>query len=184
MKVPFPRSYWVQEGQLLAGCYPGDNDPAIARKKIIGLSKVGVNLIINLMQADETCRGVPFVPYQEFARKCGMICRRYPIRDNDIPTKGEMIAILCEIRLWVASGRVVYVHCWGGHGRTGTVVGCWLAENGHRGQSALDRIECLRRNEPTRLSESPSTIQQRQFVVAWPEWPQQADPDRRTHLSL
>ena len=31
----------------------------------------------------------------------------------------------------------VYVHCWGGIGRTGTVVGCWLVRHGMTGDEAL-----------------------------------------------
>jgi hypothetical protein len=27
LKVPFNRSYWVVPGKLLAGCYPGSEDP-------------------------------------------------------------------------------------------------------------------------------------------------------------
>ena len=29
------------------------------------------------------------------------------------------------------NGGNVYVHCWGGKGRTGTVVGCWLIRHGY-----------------------------------------------------
>jgi protein-tyrosine phosphatase len=42
------------------------------------------------------------------------------------------------------AGRVDYVHCWGGKGRTSTVVGCLLVDDGLDYQSAIDRIAELR----------------------------------------
>ena len=27
MERPFDRTYWVLDGKLLVGCYPGDSDP-------------------------------------------------------------------------------------------------------------------------------------------------------------
>lgn len=38
---------------------------------------------------------------------------------------------------------MVYLHCWGGIGRTGTIVGCWLARNGFPGKAALCLAESL-----------------------------------------
>jgi protein-tyrosine phosphatase len=44
----------------------------------------------------------------------------------EVPTEAEMIHILDTIDQALAEDRPVYVYCWGGHGRTGTVVGCYL----------------------------------------------------------
>jgi hypothetical protein len=38
-KVPFNRSYWVVAGKLLAGGYPGSEDPMEEERKLKGLSK-------------------------------------------------------------------------------------------------------------------------------------------------
>ena len=40
----------------------------------------------------------------------------------------------------MSAGKAVYVHCWGGVGRTGTVVGCWLVRHGRTGEQALEQI--------------------------------------------
>jgi protein-tyrosine phosphatase len=61
----------------------------------------------------------------------------------------------------------VYVHCRGGIGRTGTVIGCWLARNGLTGQAALDRIAELRAGTPDGYTQSPETAAQRAFVLAF-----------------
>ena len=53
-------------------------------------------------------------------------CLRLPVRDLSIPSIDGMRTILGVINLSLEAGRPVYVHCLGGIGRTGTVVGCWL----------------------------------------------------------
>lgn len=173
--VPFARSYWVVPGQLLAGCYPGDPHPQEARRKLTGLLEVGIRHVINLMEPQEkNHEGRPFVPYQEplahLAEERGIevTCVRFPIRDGNVPSREEMRAILDDIDQALAEGRPVYVHCWGGKGRTGTVVGCYLARHGlANGPEALVRIQELRRNDPTSGHPSPETERQRDLVRSW-----------------
>ena len=38
----------------------------------------------------------------------------------------------------------MYVHCWGGIGRTGTVIGCWLAGQGLGYDDIVERLASLR----------------------------------------
>ena len=52
--------------------------------------------------------------------------------------------ILARIRAEIAAGRVVYVHCWGGKGRTSTVVGCLLIDDGLDYDATIARIAELR----------------------------------------
>jgi hypothetical protein len=54
----------------------------------------------------------------------------YPIRDFSVPSKAFMTSILDKIDELIANGESIYVHCQGGHGRTGTVIGCWLKKLG------------------------------------------------------
>ncbi|MCY3651030.1 MAG: hypothetical protein OXG40_14900 [Acidimicrobiaceae bacterium] len=71
----------------------------------------------------------------------------------------------------LGEGRTVYVHCWGGIGRTGTVVGGWLIRHGLTGQGALDQIAVWWQHvEKSWLhTESPQTRHQRAFVERWAE---------------
>jgi protein-tyrosine phosphatase len=84
-----------------------------------------------------------------------------------------MRAILSYIEAELAAGRLVYVHCLGGVGRTGTVVGCLLVENGASGDEALAMVSTLfetmspEKVHRHRHDGSPQTEQQRQFVRAW-----------------
>ena len=67
----------------------------------------------------------------------------------------------------LAGGHVIYVHCYGGIGRTGTVVGCYLVEQGSTGEEALRTIRHLRKNTPSAGIRSPETVDQRSFVENW-----------------
>ncbi len=174
-KAAFPRSYWVAPDRLLAGCYPGDPDKGVAAEKLTGLLDAGVRSIVNLMEPDERGHGGQrFVPYEALCWKLAqergaeMTFLRAPVRDMAVPTAERMARILDTIDGLMARGGAVYVHCWGGYGRTGTVIGCWLARHGHaEGEAALELLSWLRRNEATAHSPSPQTDEQRDMVRRW-----------------
>ena len=63
--------------------------------------------------------------------------------------------------------RVIYLHCYGGKGRTGTVVGCFLVEQGFTGEEALEQIEALRGEKLMKDGPSPETDAQRAMVIDW-----------------
>ena len=52
-QLPFPDSYWVIPGRLLAGEYPGAAEEHAARKKLVSLLHCGINAILNLTEEDE-----------------------------------------------------------------------------------------------------------------------------------
>jgi hypothetical protein len=172
---PFDRSYWVEPGKLLAGYFPGSLDALETTGLHRALVASGIRYIMNLMEEDErNLDGEPFDSYIESmereAAKLGsdIICERVAIRDMDVPTKETMRVILDRIDEAIASGRPVYVHCWGGKGRTGTVVGCWLARHGiATGEEALMRLRELRRVDSHRQSDSPQTRAQCRMVIEW-----------------
>ena len=64
-------------------------------------------------------------------------------------------------------GHTVYVHCWGGIGRTGTVVGCYFVRQGLSGDASLKRIQELLQNTPKRGRTSPETPEQRRMILDW-----------------
>lgn len=85
-----------------------------------------------------------------------------------MPSEQHMTRILNQIDLCIRLGKPVYVHCWGGRGRTGTVVGCYLARHGiASGKGALEKIVELRRETIDANLPSPETKKQAQMVVNW-----------------
>jgi hypothetical protein len=161
---PIGDSYWVVPGRLLAGEYPGARDDAQARRQLRRLRWSGVTEFVDLTEADEY--GLrPYAPLLEGSARH----RRFPIPDRDVPADGEMRAILDAIDAALDAGRTVYVHCFGGIGRTGTVMGCWLVRHGKTGADALRQIARWREGTSDSWWPSPETDGQRAFVLAWPE---------------
>ena len=175
--VPFDRSYWVVPGKLLAGCYPGAVKADEARAKLAGLVGAGIRTFVNLMEEAETDNGGrQFVPYEPTLHTVAEVqghkvsVLRIPIHDLDVPLPGVMGEILARISSSILSGRPVFVHCWGGRGRTGTVVGCYMLQQGlATGSSVLGQIRGLRSKMPEPYSQqtSPETSAQQKFVLDW-----------------
>ena len=91
--IPFDRSYVVVPGRFLAGVYPASDDPAETTDKLRRLLAVGVDHVVNLTEPHEAnYQGVSLVDYvpelTALAAERGqeIVCRRFPIRDLDVPT--------------------------------------------------------------------------------------------------
>ena len=169
---PTPFSYWVVPSRLLAGAYPGHPDPIEHQARIDALIAAGMRVFVNLMEANETNRnGQRFVSYDDIAaqRSPDATMRRHAICDLSIPTHNAMSDILDTIDAALANDMPVYVHCWGGVGRTGTVIGCWLLRHGlANSENVLKVLQQLRRQDAERCDrESPETDEQRMFVRQW-----------------
>lgn len=65
----------------------------------------------------------------------------------------------------IAAGRPVYVHCWGGLGRTGAVVGCWLRRHGEK--DPLKKLQELRVGASNSHRASPQSKDQYSLVRNW-----------------
>lgn len=172
---PFPGCWWVAEKRFLAGGFPGAPDPTIMRYRLEALVDAGIRCVISLQEPNETDRrGRPFPDYREAlqeaaaARGQTIECLNEPIPDMGVPSKATMVRILDTIDRALVDARPVYVHCWGGHGRTGTVVGCWLLRHGHDPERVLETLRQQRTCDPhlTRFR-SPQTTEQRRMVVSW-----------------
>src|SRR2546423_3693119 len=162
-ELPLPNSYWVLPGRLLAGEHPGGSTAAATRARLGRLLEAGVSCFIDLTQPDELppydAHLPPHVDYF-----------RMPVPDHGIPARpGHMGELLDRLRDALRPGRVLYRHCRAGIGRTGTVVGCLLAENGLSGQAALEELNRLwRQSARAQLwAQFPETSEQTECVRRW-----------------
>ena len=166
---PIPDSYWVLIDRLLAGEYPGARSPGEARRKLRRLLDAGVSYFLDLTEDGE----YGLEPYASLAkeeatlREEGIVHRRMPIPDQGTPSAEEMRAILDAVDAAVEAGHTVYVHCWGGIGRTGIVVGCYMVGQGMTGRQAVDEIARRRRGTPDGHRPSPENDQQEQMILSW-----------------
>jgi len=156
------KCYWLVENHILAGPYPynpGAGQPALFLEN---LNAAGIDSFIDLTEEDELTH------YDSRLPKTSCY-RRFAIEDFSVPTVRQMHQILQYLQREIAAGRKVYFHCFGGIGRTGTVAGCYLAENGFPGLRALE--ELTRRfssSSSSAWAQSPETPEQRNMVKHWP----------------
>jgi hypothetical protein len=169
LAVPIPDSYWVIPGRLLAGEYPGHKDDAQARLKLRRFQEAGITLFFDLTEAGE--HGLspygPRLPQVFDVAGSRVKHRRFPIPDLGTPDVAQMAAIQESLSNYLANGESVYVHCYGGIGRTGTVIGCYLVNQGMSGDAALAQIAQWRQGTPDGWKHSPETDAQRQRVQLW-----------------
>ena len=162
MKKPIENCYWVVPGKLLAGEYPGAEDEAVAKEKVAKLTDAGVSAFIDLTEEGE------LEPYAAWTAQAAHL--RFAIRDVSVPSSRERTAATLDaIDERTEAGKLVYVHCWGGVGRTGLIIGCWLARRCGSGSKALERLAELWKTCPKsrRKPESPETREQKDYVRSW-----------------
>jgi protein-tyrosine phosphatase len=148
----------------MAGEYPIVRDPDQAYRKLSGILAAGIDDFLDLTGEEDRLD-----PYHKLETERPFGHRRLTIRDMDVPSPSQMRHILDHLQQRLQAGRTVYVHCWGGIGRTGTVVGCYLIETGLTPQQALDTIadRWQTMEKRVRFSRSPQTDAQIQFVLDW-----------------
>lgn len=168
---PIPESYWVEPGRFLAGEYPGHTYGEQLRQRLDTFLDFGINTFVDLTDPDELPPYLPELVEQAQYYEIEIQHKRMTITDFDIPTPEMMKTVLEEIDSALAAGRNVYVHCFGGIGRTGTVVGCYLVRHGHTGQEALNQLAQWWQDVPKSRfwPRTPETNQQIKFIRNWKE---------------
>lgn len=162
-------SYWVEEARLLAGPYPGDPDPGREVAKLGGFLDLGIRRFVDLTEPGEHAPYEPTLLRIAAGRGLDVSHARMAIPDMSVPTPGQMREILGLLEVDLADREPVYVHCRGGAGRTGTVVGCYLVERGLAPRDALAQLkqDRLQLDSRRRCWSCPETAEQRRFVLGW-----------------
>ncbi len=145
-------TYWVEPERLLAGGYPG--------YALRAYEPVRLSLYVDLTEEHELPPYASRLP--AWSRHA-----RHPIRDMGVAAPDALVGTLDAIDVELAGGGRVYVHCWAGLGRTGTVVGCWLQRHGLGGDDPVERIATLRGDLGDAWEPSPQTTAQRVVVRSW-----------------
>jgi len=142
------------------------------KQKLDALLLAGVRTFIDLTEPHEL---FPYNPH--LSSRCAMLgidfkeveYYNFPIRDRNLPESVDFMREILEVlRDNQKRGRISAVHCRGGIGRTGMVVGCWLVESGvaRDGAHALRLIaeEWKQVEKCKRFPCSPETGPQFEFV--------------------
>jgi len=174
---PIPNSYLLPNTLFVAGEYPGSTPrttPDAAARRLEAFLDAGVAAFIDLTEPADR-----LAPYAELLKEIAaqrgvdVTHEKHTIRDMDVCHPDHMTRVLDAIDAHLEDGRRVYVHCWGGIGRTGTVVGCWLVRQGVSGDEALKTVgKLFRTMSPEKVRRhktwgSPQTEPQRDMVRGW-----------------
>lgn len=157
--------WWVVPGRFLATEYPGHKTADKAQRKISVLIEAGVTSFVDLTEPGErTWDGSPMVPYEGFLPE-DVTYRRFPIRDTSVLADDSYDEIVDHIQAELDAGKVVSVHCWGGKGRTGTVVGAFLIDTEGLGYiEVIDRMQELRAGSSKSDHPVPDTEEQHRVL--------------------
>ncbi|EKM75214.1 hypothetical protein AGABI1DRAFT_24453, partial [Agaricus bisporus var. burnettii JB137-S8] len=169
---PIPNSYWATP--LLLACeYPWT--PANPNKpKLDAVLHAGVRTFIDLTENGELrpYNGEVLATRAEFLGidRQAIEYHRFPIHDRSLPESIEFMYSLMEVlRDNERRGRITAVHCRGGIGRTGMVIGCWLVESG-RARNGEEALAIIAQKWKTvakcnKYPHSPETGAQAEFVL-------------------
>lgn len=177
-KLPILESYWVEENRFLAGEYPGSSNYGFMRQRIDLFLEAGVNTFVDLTRANELPSYETVLKEQTKIYNVSTAYHRFAIRDHGVPSSALMTSILNTIDDAIKNVGCVYVHCWGGVGRTGMVVGCYLIRHGYTNQQAVIEVNRLYKTRPNNLyfPRSPESDEQVEFILNW--W------DEPNHLKI
>ena len=120
---PTEESNWLIPGKLIVGCCP------LSLEEAEDIAREGVDMFVCLLDRDDFSSRISKKKYKSLARSVGIDVIFKPIADGDITTDKKAFSIARMIFQALKTGHVVYLHCWGGHGRAGTigamVLGLW-----------------------------------------------------------
>ena len=159
---PLNQSYEVcSNGIIYAGEYPGDKNGEFAKHKIEQMYHFGIRHFIDLTEKGE------LHPYNHLLPN-DTTYTRFPVVDCGVPKNIESVQrLLLRIEELKKMDGYVYVHCWGGVGRTGTIVACYLSQNWEE-PDLNHTLEVLRRNfsemPKSAYRETPETKEQIDFI--------------------
>jgi hypothetical protein len=166
---PTPNSYWVMPGRFLAGGYPGSGNNVETRSALRSLVLAGLTFFLDLTEEGE----YGLEPYAPVLREEARLLerqieyRRMPVPDGEVPSIDEMVRILDALDDALAAGRMAYLHCFAGVGRTATAVGCYLVRHGLGGQAALQEVYRLRYGRRVWWKRPGPNLPQQTMVRNW-----------------
>ena len=182
---PTPYCNWVIKGKVMAGGYPASVDDEENDELLLLLMRdyafdtfVCLQSEVSPHATERSWRsGRAPRPYMHDIRRLMAAHKRdlphpkvdfvhLPIVDGSVTSDAVLDRFVDDLIRRVRAGKRLYIHCWGGHGRTGTVVAIMLGRMYDVTTSqALARTQLLHdlRDEPQDVG-SPSTEVQRAQV--------------------
>lgn len=163
--APIRNSYKVDE-RIYAGEYPATSNETLGRKELSRFVKFGITHFVDLTEKGELS------PYSQWLpNECTHI--RFSIKDCGTPCSVQEVAELLEEIVAINKNKnaKVYIHCRGGIGRTGTIVGCYYALLLRSYTLANNLLQKQFSESPKSIfRQTPETLQQRQFIMRFADY--------------
>lgn len=121
--APAYNSFPVNGSRIWGGEYPFDLNEETGKQKLKTAIDFGITHFIDLTEEGELS------PYEQFIPAGSLVSyERFPISDTHTPASFEdtMNLLLHMDDILKNPNAKIYLHCWGGVGRTCTIVACWL----------------------------------------------------------
>jgi ADP-ribosyl-[dinitrogen reductase] hydrolase len=124
------------------------------------LQESGVTRILTLL-SDEELSAACAVGIRSAAEARHIRWRQVPVGDYGVPNRAQAELAVGFLREGLDAGELVFVHCYGGLGRAGTIAACVLVSRGLAPDTAIDRVREARSLHAIEVSGQES------FVHAW-----------------
>ena len=146
---PTDESNWVMPGWLLVGAYPASVNDEENYSLLSSILVQGVSMFVCLQKEYQTegvteemwRHGLALRPYFDSALEVTKLLRadenlakqnvritpelkfvHFPIEDCSVGDDDAVLELAEQLVEHLLHGETLYVHCWGGHGRTGTLI--------------------------------------------------------------
>ena len=185
---------WLIPGYVLCGSYPGACPGRPQHNDLAQVRDTGVSTFVCLQEelppqdAPWPENGVPnlserakfaagnFLNYRSAAGEDASYVH-FGLPDLSVcESLDSLDEIVCDLRKRIEAGDKLYIHCWGGRGRTGLIAACLLGSlyGDMDAEEALQRVQCyydlrqpLARDFSAARKTSPETDEQKNQVRDW-----------------
>ncbi len=125
-QIILPHFEWLVTNRIAALSYPESQDAFTL------LWQIGIKALLNLAEAS--------LP----PNKAGIVVIHIPIKDFTAPTLNQVVQALIVIKNCLNRSMPIGVHCVAGLGRTGTILACYLVDQGESANKAIEAIRSWR----------------------------------------
>lgn len=137
---PTPNCNYLLDERIMFGWYPGPPEHGEMSNDVNAILETGRTVFVNLTSKHEIAilhNYIPCVQNSVF----NPIFIHYPIPDQGLPSDlssyKKFLELLCFL---VNQNEKIYIHCRGGHGRSGIVAACLLIHLGYSNEDALEMV--------------------------------------------
>jgi len=162
---PTPNCNYLLDDRIMFGWYPGPDNKGNHSNSIHDILATGRTVFVNLTTHSEKTSLYNYIP-AVIDKISDPIFIHYSMDDGGLPVDyNSYKSLIKHLTYLVEQNNKIYIHCRGGHGRSGIVAACLLIHMGYNNNEALTMVSNAHK---TRLYipdyPCPQTPEQVEFV--------------------